>query len=83
MVGTDILPRPQVVSKIWGYIKANNLQNPSDKREILCDDKLEAIFRKKKISMFKMNAEFGRHLLEKVDRSEYQHDSSAEDSDSE
>jgi upstream activation factor subunit UAF30 len=81
-VGTDILPRPQVVSKIWVYIKANNLQNEKDKREIICDDKLQAIFRKKKISMFKMNAEYGRHLLEKVDRSEYQHEE-ANGSDSE
>lgn len=74
VVGTDILPRPQVVSKIWVYIKANNLQNEKDKREILCDDKLQTVFKRKKISMFKMNAEIGRHLLEKLDKSEYQHE---------
>jgi upstream activation factor subunit UAF30 len=26
VVGTDVLPRPQVVSAIWDYIKSNNLQ---------------------------------------------------------
>lgn len=80
----DILPRPQVVSKLWEYIKANNLQNPDDKREILCDDKLRRIMKNPKISMFKMNICIGEHLLEKLDRSEYQHEvaSDAESSDS-
>lgn len=73
VVGTDILPRPQVVSKIWTYIKANNLQNEHDKREILCDAKLKKIMKKDKISMFQMNVHIGSHLLEKLDRSEYQH----------
>jgi upstream activation factor subunit UAF30 len=48
ILGKEILPRPQVVSGLWEYIKANNLQNPSDKREILCDDKLKLIFNGKK-----------------------------------
>ena len=74
VVGTDILPRPQVVSKIWTYIKDHDLQNPNDKREILCDDKLKLLFdNKNKISMFKMNVYIGKHLIEKVDRSQYHH----------
>jgi upstream activation factor subunit UAF30 len=48
ILGKEILPRPQVVSGLWEYIKANNLQNPSDGREILCDDKLKLIFNNKK-----------------------------------
>ena len=41
MVGGPVpLPRGEVVSKVWDYIKANNLQNPEDRREILADDKL-------------------------------------------
>jgi upstream activation factor subunit UAF30 len=44
VVGTDILPRPQVVSKLWVYIRAHNLQNPKDKREILCDSALRKVF---------------------------------------
>ncbi|KAL3921386.1 MAG: hypothetical protein SGARI_006697, partial [Bacillariaceae sp.] len=43
VVGKGILPRPQVVSGIWDYIKSNGLQNPKDKREIICDDKLKVI----------------------------------------
>jgi upstream activation factor subunit UAF30 len=48
VLGKEILPRPQVVSELWKYIKAHDLQNPSDKREILCDDKLKKIFEGKK-----------------------------------
>jgi upstream activation factor subunit UAF30 len=48
VLGKEILPRPQVVSGLWEYIKANDLQNPADKREILCDDKLKKIFEGKK-----------------------------------
>ena len=34
----------QVVKAMWDYIKANNLQNPSNKRKIILDDKLKTIF---------------------------------------
>ena len=41
---------------MWEYIKANNLQNPENKREILSDEKLQAVFAgKSKVSMFEMN----------------------------
>ena len=43
VVGSSPLPRTEVVSKAWEYIKANNLQNPANKREILADEKLQAI----------------------------------------
>ena len=45
VVGSAPLPRTEVVSKVWEYIKANNLQNPANKREILADDKLKAVLR--------------------------------------
>jgi chromatin remodeling complex protein RSC6 len=52
-----------VVSKVWEYIKANNLQNPENKREILADEKLQAVFGgKSKVSMFGMNKYFAQHL---------------------
>jgi upstream activation factor subunit UAF30 len=83
VVGKPILPRPQVVSAIWEYIKANDLQNPIDKREILCDAKLEVVMKRKKVSMFKMNQLISPHLIEKVDRSEYQHGDYDEESEEE
>ncbi len=62
IVGSSPLPRPEVVSKIWDYIKKNKLQNPENKREILADDKLQAIFGKKKVTMFEMNKHIAQHL---------------------
>ncbi len=62
ITGKDPLPRSQVVSKMWDYIRSNNLQNPENKREILADDKLEPVFGKKKVTMFEMNKHLARHL---------------------
>ncbi|RDI53856.1 SWIB/MDM2 domain-containing protein [Microvirga subterranea] len=63
VVGSSPLPRTEVVSKLWEYIKANDLQNPENKREILADDKLRAIFGgRDKVSMFEMNKHIARHL---------------------
>jgi chromatin remodeling complex protein RSC6 len=62
VVGAAALPRGEVVSKVWEYIKKHNLQNPSNKREILADDKLKKIFGKDKCSMFEMNKHLAAHL---------------------
>ncbi len=62
ITGSDSLPRSEVVSKMWDYIKKNNLQNPENKREILADDKLEKVFGTKKVTMFEMNKHLSRHL---------------------
>ena len=62
VVGSQPLARGEVVSKMWEYIKKNNLQNPENKREILADDKLQPIFGKPKVTMFEMNKHLARHL---------------------
>ncbi len=62
ITGPNPLPRSEVVSKMWEYIKKNNLQNPENKREILADDKLEKVFGVKKVTMFEMNKHLSRHL---------------------
>jgi chromatin remodeling complex protein RSC6 len=63
VVGSSPLPRPAVVSKMWEYIKGHQLQNPQNKREILADDKLQAVFGgKSKVSMFEMNKHLAQHL---------------------
>ena len=41
VVGSAPLPRAEVVSKVWDYIKSHNLQNPENRREILSDDNLK------------------------------------------
>jgi upstream activation factor subunit UAF30 len=62
VVGSEPLPRGEVVSRVWDYIKKNNLQNPENKREILADAKLEPVFGKKKVTMFEMNKHLAQHL---------------------
>eukprot|EP00172_Hildenbrandia_rubra_P004062 Plantae.Rhodophyta-Hildenbrandia_rubra.ctg7500.p1 GENE.Plantae.Rhodophyta-Hildenbrandia_rubra.ctg7500~~Plantae.Rhodophyta-Hildenbrandia_rubra.ctg7500.p1 ORF type:complete len:338 (-),score=76.80 Plantae.Rhodophyta-Hildenbrandia_rubra.ctg7500:551-1564(-) len=42
--GQSVLSRSEVVKKLWEYIKSNNLQDPEDKRNIICDDKLKSVF---------------------------------------
>lgn len=63
VVGAGQLSRGEVVSKIWDYIKKNNLQNPLNKREIVADDKLKPVFGgKDRVSMFEMNKHLAQHL---------------------
>jgi chromatin remodeling complex protein RSC6 len=63
VVGPAELSRGEVVSKMWAYIKGNNLQNPANKREIVADDKLKPIFDgKDKVDMFEMNKHLAKHL---------------------
>jgi upstream activation factor subunit UAF30 len=51
-----------VTSKIWAYVKENNLQNPSDKREILLDEALKKVFKVNKVTMFSMNKYLVKHI---------------------
>ncbi|AOH85364.1 hypothetical protein AWL63_16855 [Sphingomonas panacis] len=62
IVGNDRLPRSEVIKKVWDYIKANNLQNPENKREIVADEKLKKIFGKDKVTMFEMNKHLAGHM---------------------
>lgn len=62
VVGKGPMTRAQVTSKVWEYIKANNLQDSKDKRQINPDAKLGAVIGKDQISMFKMTAAVSKHL---------------------
>ena len=62
IVGNDPLPRSEVISKVWEYIKKNDLQDPKDKRNILADGPLETIFGKKSATMFEMNKFLSAHM---------------------
>ncbi len=62
VIGPGPLPRGEVVSKVWAYIKQHGLQDPEDRRQILADAKLEPVFGKKRVGMFEMNKHLARHL---------------------
>ena len=62
VVGDKPLPRTEIVSKLWVYIKANNLQDQANKRMINADQKLLAVFGKPQVSMFEMAGLIGKHV---------------------
>ncbi len=62
VIGAGTVTRGDMVSKIWVYIKKNDLQNPANKREILADDKLKKVFGVDKCTMFEMNKYLSKHL---------------------
>jgi chromatin remodeling complex protein RSC6 len=62
VVGAGPMARTEVVSKIWVYIKANNLQDPKDKRMINPDEKLSKVLGKEPINMMKMAGAISKHI---------------------
>ncbi|MBS0467567.1 MAG: DNA topoisomerase III, partial [Proteobacteria bacterium] len=62
VIGSESVARPEAVKKMWDYIKAHNLQDPQDKRTIVADDKLRAVFGKDRIGMFELAGILGQHL---------------------
>ena len=63
VVGNSPMPRTEVTSKLWGYIKKNGLQDKTNKRMINADDKLREVFGgKKQVSMFEMTKLVAKHL---------------------
>lgn len=63
VIGPDPRPRTEVTKDIWDYIKKNNLQKPTDKRTIVADAMLKAVFGgKSSVTMFEMTALVSKHL---------------------
>lgn len=62
VIGPEPVPRTEVTKRLWEYIKANHLQNPANKRNIICDDKLLAVMGKREVTMFEMSGLVGKHL---------------------
>ncbi|XP_042507264.1 upstream activation factor subunit UAF30-like [Macadamia integrifolia] len=44
LLGVPEIPRTQALKQIWAYIKKHNLQDPENKKIIVCDEKLKNIF---------------------------------------
>ena len=63
VIGDKAVPRTEVTSKIWTYIKKFNLQDKINRRMINADEKLKAVFGgKKQVSMFEMTKLVSAHL---------------------
>ena len=63
IVGSQPLPRTQVTKKLWEYIKKNNLQDATNRRNIKADANLQAVFNGKSlVNMFEMTKLVNKHL---------------------
>jgi len=62
VVGKGPMTRAEVTSKVWEYIKKEDLQAKDDRRMIEPDEKLGGVIGNEKISMFKMTAAVSKHL---------------------
>lgn len=62
LVGAKKSTRPQVVKKLWAYIKAKKLQDTKNRRMINPDKKLGAVLGNRSIDMLKMAGAISKHL---------------------
>ena len=53
VIGSSSMPRTQVISKLWAYIKRNGLQDAKNRRAINADEKLRPLFNgRSQVTMF-------------------------------
>ena len=62
VIGSEPVARTQVIKKLWDYIKANGLQDTTNKRAINADEPLLAVFGKPQVTMFELAGIVGKHL---------------------
>lgn len=63
VIGAGPMSRGEVVKKLWEYIKKNDLQDPTNKRNINADENLKKVFGgKATVNMFEMTKLVSAHL---------------------
>jgi chromatin remodeling complex protein RSC6 len=63
VVGAGPMPRTEITSKVWAYIKKHGLQDPKEKRTINADEALKKVFGgKARVNMFEMTKLVNKHL---------------------
>ncbi|XP_028779389.1 upstream activation factor subunit spp27 isoform X1 [Neltuma alba] len=61
-VGAPEMARTEVVKQLWAYIREKNLQDANNRRNIICDEPLRALFGVDSINMFQMNKALSKHI---------------------
>ncbi|OEL20841.1 hypothetical protein BAE44_0018137 [Dichanthelium oligosanthes] len=62
--GAPEVARSQAIKLIWAHIKANGLQNPAKKTEIICDTTLKSLFGgRDKVGMMEISKLLSPHFL--------------------
>ncbi|PWN35692.1 SWIB-domain-containing protein [Meira miltonrushii] len=59
------MPRYMITKQLWAYIKGNDLQNPENKRQIMCDSTLQSLFGKSTVDSFEMAKLISKHVSKK------------------
>ncbi len=62
IVGDEPLARTEMVKRVWAYIRAQGLQDPADRRVILPDARLRAVFGRDRVHMLTMMGLLSPHL---------------------
>ena len=63
VVGVRSATRPQVVKKLWAYIKSHKCQDANNRRMIVPDGKLAEVFGSKRpVDMLKMSGLLNKHI---------------------
>ncbi|MGN6644302.1 MAG: SWIB/MDM2 domain-containing protein, partial [Verrucomicrobiota bacterium] len=63
IIGADPVPRTEVTRKLWDYIRAHNLQDPTNKTRINADEKLKQVFDgREQVTMFEMTKLVFHHV---------------------
>ncbi|XWS33655.1 hypothetical protein CRYUN_Cryun22dG0101100 [Craigia yunnanensis] len=61
--GENELTRAVVIKRMWDYVKENNLQDPSDKRKVICNEKLKELFDVETFTGFIVTKLLAAHFL--------------------
>ena len=62
VIGHEPVARTQVIKKLWDYIKANGLQDTTNKRAINADALLLPVFGRPQVTMFELAGIVGKHV---------------------
>lgn len=63
IVGAGPKPRTLVTKELWFYIKANDLQDPNNKRMINPDEKLAKVLGTEPINMMQIAKALSKHII--------------------
>jgi chromatin remodeling complex protein RSC6 len=62
IIGTKKATRPEIVKKLWHYIKAHKCQDAKHRRMIVPDGKLSCVIGKKPVDMMKLAGHLNKHI---------------------
>jgi DNA topoisomerase-3 len=66
ITGQGPISRPDIMKRVWAYIKKHSLQGSSDKRMITPDAKLAEVIGKAPLNMLKLAGKLNAHIKDKV-----------------